>query len=387
MSLRIAIIGAGPGGATLARLLQFNGVPCTVFDLDNPAVTRSQGGSLDLHPESGQLALKEAGLFGEFKKYMRLEGSALRLVEPSGGILLDIKGEGPRAETRPEIDRRELREILLNSLKPGTLHWEKKLINVESKPNGKFNLHFADATVEEEYDLVIGADGAWSRVRKLLTDDKPFYSGIFCVETRIEDVNNLFPKTGEIIGPGGCFYIGEGKALMAQRNGDRSARIYAMLRVPEDWGVSSGINWSDHNTAVEALLAQQFNQWDENAKLWFRIGGEMTLRPLYMLPVGFKWNTKPGVTLVGDAAHLMTPFAGVGVNVALTDALELSKTIISAARNEISLSTAIEQYEIMMYERSAKSAQLTLDNLNLRFSGETPQNIANKYKAVMLGDN
>ncbi|GJJ08908.1 hypothetical protein Clacol_003128 [Clathrus columnatus] len=328
MSLRIAIIGAGPGGATLARLLQSNDVPCTVFDLDNPAISRSQGGSFDLHPESGQLALKEAGLFGEFTKYMRLEGSALRFVEPAGSILLDTKGEGLHAETRPEIDRRELRDILINSLKPGTLHWEKKLIDVESKPNGKFNLHFADGKMEEEYDLVIGADGAWSRVRKLLTEDKPFYSGIFCVETRIEDVNSRFPKTGEMIGPGGCFYIGEGKTLMAQRNGDRSARIYAMLRVPEDWGVSSG---------------NQLGPSDD-------------------------------------------PFRRSCVNVAMTDALDLSKTIISAACNEISLLAAIEQYEITMYERSTKSAQLTLDNLNLIFSGETPQNIANKFKAIMLGD-
>ncbi|GJJ16176.1 hypothetical protein Clacol_010456 [Clathrus columnatus] len=386
MSLRIAIIGAGPGGTTLARLLQTNNVNCTIFDLDDSNLSRSQGGSLDLHPETGQLALKEAGLFDEFTKYMRLEGSALRILNPSGNILLDIKGDSPRAEMRPEIDRSQLRDLLINSLKPGTIQWEKKLVNIESKLNGKFDLHFADRTVEQDYDLVIGADGAWSKVRKALTDVKPFYSGIFGIETRIEDVNNRFPATGELIGTGSCFFLGEGKGLLAQRNSDRSARIYAMLRVSEDWSGSCGIDWQNRNAAVEGLLSQQFDHWDEKGKLWVRNGDEVFLRPLYMLPIGFKWTPKSGVTLLGDAAHLMTPFAGVGVNLAMADALDLSKAIIPAYRNEISLSAALEQYENKMYERSGESAQRTMNNLNLMFSGETAENIANTFKQFMLGD-
>lgn len=284
----------GPGGVTLARLLQVNNLSCTVFELDNPALSRSQGGSLDLHVETGQKALKEAGLFDEFNKYMRLEGAALRLISPSGDILLDLKGEGDRAQTRPEIDRRELRELLIKSLLPGTIQWERKLSHVETKSNGKFDLHFADGKVEEDYDLVIGADGAWSKVRSLFTDVKPHYSGTYCFETRIEDINNRFPEIGDIIGTGSCFYIGDAKSIMAQRNGDGSVRIYAMVCVAEDWGVTSGINWEDYNTAVEELLTRHFANWNEMAKSWMRKGDEIILRPLYMLPIGLKWSTKSG---------------------------------------------------------------------------------------------
>lgn len=385
MSLRIAIIGGGPGGTTLARLLQINNVSCTIFDLDNSALARSQGGSLDLHPESGQKALKEAGLFDEFAKYARAEGSALRLLSPAGDVLLDAKGDGPRADMRPEIDRRELRDLLIKSLEPDTIKWEKKLVNVEIKSDNKFDLYFGDGTIEQNFDVVVGADGAWSKVRNALSDGKPFYSGIYGLETRIEDVNNRFPETGELIGDGTCFYLHAGRAIMAQRNGDGSARIYGMLRAPEDWRVSSGIDWSDRGAAVETYLKQYFDNWDERGKTWMRIGDDILQRPLYMLPIGFKWSSKPGITLLGDAAHLMTPFAGVGVNLAMADALDLSKAIISAARDEISLSTATEQYETIMFERAEANAQKTMNNLNLMFGGDSAQKIADTFKEIMSG--
>ena len=74
---KIAIIGAGPSGLTLANLLQQYNILFTVYEFETGANERNQGGTLDLHAESGQLALREAGLYEEFKKYARPEGDAL----------------------------------------------------------------------------------------------------------------------------------------------------------------------------------------------------------------------------------------------------------------------------------------------------------------------
>lgn len=108
---RIAIIGGGPGGLTLARVLQVHRIRATVYECEPSAAARSQGGSLDLHPESGLRALKEAGLFAEFLKYARYEGQQLRVLDKAGVVHLNVEGpmgppeEGEDDQGKPEIDR------------------------------------------------------------------------------------------------------------------------------------------------------------------------------------------------------------------------------------------------------------------------------------------
>ena len=106
---RISIIGAGPGGLMLARLLRVHGIPSRIYEADASATARPQGGSLDLHPEDGLLAVSTAGLFDRFRQHARYEGQQTRIYD-KGMLLLDVKGdEGDRApdgeSARPEIDR------------------------------------------------------------------------------------------------------------------------------------------------------------------------------------------------------------------------------------------------------------------------------------------
>ena len=110
---RISIIGAGPGGLMLARLLQVHGIHPTIYESDASATDRPQGGSLDLHPEDGLLAVNVAGLLDRFRQHARYEGQQTRIYDKTGTLLLDEKDEEDHAPdgefARPEIDRLVLR--------------------------------------------------------------------------------------------------------------------------------------------------------------------------------------------------------------------------------------------------------------------------------------
>ena len=108
-ALSVAIVGAGPGGLTLARILQRNGINPIVFEREVTVNERSQGGTLDLHHESGLKAMKDAGLMGEFKAHARFDGDAARIQDKTGKVYLEHSSENIESEddprARPEIDR------------------------------------------------------------------------------------------------------------------------------------------------------------------------------------------------------------------------------------------------------------------------------------------
>ncbi|MEV0150459.1 MULTISPECIES: FAD-dependent monooxygenase [unclassified Nonomuraea] len=106
---RVSIVGAGPGGLTCARILQRHGIPVTVYDRDPHPEARNQGGTLDLHADDGQLALREAGLIDAFFRLARPEGQEMRRLDPAGRLLgHHVPAEGELF--KPEIDRGRLRE-------------------------------------------------------------------------------------------------------------------------------------------------------------------------------------------------------------------------------------------------------------------------------------
>ena len=266
---------------------------------------------MDLHPRAGQRALKECGLFEEFQKHARPEAEAMKLVKFDGTVLWDenVMGNIRPAEMsdRPEIDRVALRDILLDGLASETVKWGKKvqIVVEDKKKKNKYTIHFDNGTVAEGVDLVIGADGAWSKVRPLLTEEKPYYSGVSVVELWALDVDRKNPWLSEYVGAGSCFMFDEGRALQCQRNGNGSIRAYASVRQPEDWVQKCGIDWTNGKLARETLIQQYFGDCDESLKRIIRQSeDELIPRPMWMLPVGHEWDHRPGVTLLGDAAHL-----------------------------------------------------------------------------------
>ncbi|NUH41707.1 FAD-dependent monooxygenase [Streptomyces samsunensis] len=358
---RIAIAGAGLGGLTLARVLHVHGIASTVYELDASATARDQGGSLDMDPESGRQALLHAGLLEEFRPLSRPEDGELRLLGKDATVGFRIPapepGEGDEGEERPEIDRRALRDLLLRSLPEGTVRWGHKIRSASPGP-GRPALTLSDGRTVEA-DLLVGADGAWSRVRPLVSEADPVYSGLSYVDCLLRDVDTRHPAVAELVGRGTMFALADEKGLIAQRNGGDRVRVYAAVKAPEEWSRSGLIDPADPVAAKKRLL-DLFPDWDEGLRaLIAESDGPLVARPIHALPIDHRWDRMPGVTLLGDAAHLMSPFAGAGANLAMLDGAELGLAL--ATHDD--LETALNAYETPMFPRAEAAAAQSADNL------------------------
>ena len=190
----VAIVGAGPGGLMLARLLQMKGVSVVVYERDSSVASRNQGATLDLHYDSGLKAIESAGLMAAFRQSYRPGADRTTMVDQHGTVFLEDLGGGSGPE-RPEIDRGPLRDLLLESLQPGTVVWDMQFSTLNRHAEG-VRLHFANGKIATA-DIVVAADGANSKVRRHLTDINPIYSGITIVEGSVSDAAVKVPDNSK----------------------------------------------------------------------------------------------------------------------------------------------------------------------------------------------
>ncbi|MEJ7664838.1 MAG: FAD-dependent monooxygenase [Hymenobacter sp.] len=155
---KIAIVGGGPGGLTLARLLQLKGAAVSVYERDANQDVRVQGATLDLHEESGVEALRRAGLLEAFYANSRPEAGRLRVMDKHAASVLDELFAEDSGDQRPEIDRGPLRHVLLQALAAGTVVWDSQFASME-KENAGWRLFFKNGP-SAYADLVVAADGA-----------------------------------------------------------------------------------------------------------------------------------------------------------------------------------------------------------------------------------
>ncbi|KAJ5083929.1 hypothetical protein NUU61_008508 [Penicillium alfredii] len=355
---RIAIVGAGPVGLTLARLIHNKpNIEVVIFESDKSEDARKQGGTLDLHPGSGLSALEEAGLYDEFLKRARFDGEAVIFTDKN--LVKYI--EQPRLDEessngRPEIDRYLLREMLLNSVPSEVIRWGCHLRAIDENHNLIF-----DHGIESGFDLVVGADGAWSKIRKLVSDEKPHYSGTGGFNFTIPNAEETAPDCYQLTNRGSLYAYWDGKAIVSQQQGDGSLNVYAFAVRPEDWYNQATFDKNDIQAIRQATL-EEFSGWDSRLLDFVRHAQDAVYRSLYMLPVGWSWKHRAGMTLIGDAAHAMTPFAGQGVNLGMEDALKLSQAIIKATNSpESDLTAAIKTFEEDLFVRAKSTAELTHD--------------------------
>ena len=377
MNTPVTIVGAGLGGLTLARVLHVHGIAATIYESEASASARSQGGMLDIHENNGQLALKAAGLFEKFLEIIHPGGQETRALDKHGNVLLDHPDDGTGG--RPEVPRGELRRILLESLPAGTVRWGYKLTAVSPLGGGRHVLAFADSSTVTT-DLLVGADGAWSRVRPLLSDAKPSYAGIIYIETYLFDSDTRHRASAEAVGGGAMFALAPGKGIQAHREPNGSLRTYAALKKPESW--IAGIDFSDPATAL-AGVANEFDGWAP-ALTALIIDGETDAlpRPIFALPVEHRWDRIPGVTLLGDAAHLMMP-SGEGANLAMYDGAELGKAI---AANPGDVEAALLAYEEDLFPRSASEAAEANRMQEVLFGDNAPQSLLNFFNSHQPGE-
>ncbi|KAF7162473.1 hypothetical protein CNMCM5623_007764 [Aspergillus felis] len=414
-NFKIAIIGAGPAGLTLASLLTASkhAFDFTIFERrerPDPDAVNHPSGNLDLQEEYGLKVVKACGLYDQF---LRIDSGCTEqttIVDKTGHVFLDHLGEG-----RPEISRNALAQLLLSAVPHERIRWSTRVLFVDAKKRTVSFQRHNMPTTDEAFDLIVGADGAWSKARAANPDAvHPIYSGVCSVTLDLPPLSENHPDLHKLLGGGTFAACSDGKVLLSQRGIHGTARLYLFLHsttqaatreVLEQQQKQEGQHNdqagpnpvldadrllaalpTNHADLLRVLLSDEdfFAGWSEELRNLLTVACEaqpadlpVDARPLYMLPLEpFPHPHTPGLALVGDAAHLMTPFAGKGVNTAMADSLALAEQLEKLADSQTGLGEGLDEalvaFEKDVHPRGLAAMKLTWLSLLLSYDENGP---------------
>ena len=395
----ILIVGGGIGGLTLAQGLKRAGLSAAVYERDRTPTDRLQGYRVHISP-TGSLALHEClppHLFELFDRTCGAPNIAVRFFTEQMRVLLAFDGDlvatdDPVARHRA-ASRITLRQVLLAEL--DNVHFDKTFERYEERGD-RIIAHFDDGS-SAEGDVLIAADGGGSRVRrqflphaqridtgvvgiagKIFLDTardriaRPLLDGISLVAAR--GGLGLFVAIQEMTGDSIGGIGGNEPAFAGAGNlydNTRSYLMWALSAKREKFGLRE-TEWAD-GAALAAAAAREMTGWSRAFRDLVRLADPTTISCLPIrtsVPVA-RWRTGR-ITLLGDAIHSMTPYRGIGANVAIKDAARLKRALVAARSGERNLVEAIHDYETGMLDYGFRAVRNSLKAMHQTVTESLP---------------
>jgi 2-polyprenyl-6-methoxyphenol hydroxylase-like FAD-dependent oxidoreductase len=393
--LHVVIVGGGIGGLALAQGLKQTGISCAVYERDRAPTDRIQGYRVHISP-AGSTALHDclpSHLFDAFVRTCGKPSQGIRFVTEHMNVLLAIdqlntpERSGTVAQHR-SVSRITLREVLLSGLQDA-VHFGKSFVRYEEAPSGRIVAHFTDGSVAEG-DVLVAADGGGSRVRRqFLPQAQRIDTGVAGIAGKIfldeEGASRIAPllRRGMTLASGKGGYsmftalmevdsaatdgFSAGAALDLHLDNSRSYLMWALSARREKLGLAGRDidRMSGEELRSTALAVMAARSWDDRLQTLVRLADADTINALAIrtaVPVA-PWPTQR-ITLLGDAIHSMTPYRGIGANVALKDAMHLRRALVAAADGGRPLLDALHDYEKGMMAYGFRAVRNSLQAMN-----------------------
>lgn len=382
----VIIVGAGTGGLCLAQGLKRAGISVAVYERDRTRRDGLQGYRVGIDAD-GKRALRanlSPELYETFLATCALRPLYGNQMTKDKKFLFSAGPEVLKEEDRPaeedqdeSVSRMTLRQVLLTGVED-IVTFEKEFSRYEQTEDGRVTAYFTDGT-SATGDLLIGAEGANSRVRKqYLPEAKLVETGLVGItgktlltpETRPLVPERMMRGVSMVHGDKGFMSIFHIMQFKWDSNGEIKNGIgttdaeliknwpgllYDNSRDYIMWGFAAADTWLPENVTrmrgqeIQQLVLDMTTDWHPDFRKIFSLGDPASSFPLSIRtsePIP-EWKTT-NVSLIGDAAHTMTPGRGVGANTALRDARLLTRTLTKALNGEASLLDAVHEYETIM---------------------------------------